>query len=82
MSLFIVNNVRNDPHWIQICMPVYHMLNTNLIIFMKLSEDLRRAFGILKDIILGGIGSSGDLRAVEAMSTEIMVVWLTSCFKP
>lgn len=49
---------------------------------MKLSEDLRRAFGILKDIILGGIGSSGDLRAVEAMSTEIMVVWLTSCFKP
>ena len=49
---------------------------------MKLSEDLRRAFGILKDIILGGIGSCGDLRAVEAISTEIMVVWLTSCFKP
>ena len=63
-------------------MPVYYMLNTNLVIFMKLSEDLRRAFGILKDIILGGIGSSGDLRAEEAISTEIMVVWLTSCFKP
>lgn len=63
-------------------MPVYYMLNTNLVIFMKLSEDLRRAFGILKDIILGGIGSCGDLRAVEAISTEIMVVWLTSCFKP
>lgn len=48
---------------------------------MKLSEDLRRAFGILKDIILGEIGRGGDLRAIEAISTEIMVVWLTSCFK-